>query len=892
MTLSAGTRFGRYEVLAPLGAGGMGEVYRARDARLNRDVAIKVLPTVFAGDSDRLARFEREAQMLAALNHSHIATIYGIEDAGDVCGLAMELVEGPTLAERLASGPIGLPETLAIARDIAEALEYAHERSIIHRDLKPANLKITPDGTVKILDFGLAKALSNPPANTNLANSPTISVAATQAGVLLGTAAYMAPEQARGQTVDRRVDIWAFGCVLYEMLVGRQPFPGATLTDVLAAIVSREPDWDALPADTPPRLVALIRRCLRKDSRDRLRDIGDARVEIEELQQAPLHSVAAVKAPATQSTARSWSLPATAGLLIGGLAVAAASSLWPVAPTSSPVSTHLVAPLPEKTGIDLGRGSAVALSPDGRTVIFVGNSGGLSWLFVRPLDRADSNPLTGTEGATNPFFSPDGKWVGFFAGGKLKKVSLSGGQPVTICDAPGSRGEAWAPDDTIFFTPQSGSALWRVPAGGGKPEEATKREAGELSHRWPQVLPGGKAVLFTVWNDTGYDGARIVAHSLVTGRRQVIAERGGYARFVAAEPGSNVGYLIYARTSGLLAAPFDAEGLQITGPTVPILDGVVTNLSGGAHFSVSNGSLAYVAGGMVEGERTVLQVDRTGTARPLATIRGMSLFFSLSPDGKRLARSNPTGPKRDIWIHDLERGTAMPLTHRDNSSFPIWTGDGKRVAFSSGLPDSNIFWKAADGSGTDEQLTVSRHTQFANSFSPDGKVLAFVEYSGSGSDIWIQPLEGDRTPRPFTQTPFTETEASFSPDGKWLAYHSNESGRFEIYVQAYPAGGRKYQVSTDGGRWAQWARNGREIFYRTQNRMMTAAVGVERVSGTSDMELQIGKPRLLFEGSYEDIYSVTPGGDFVLIRIDSSENAPTRIEVVLDWIEELKRRVK
>jgi Tol biopolymer transport system component len=893
MPLAAGTRLGAYEIAGALGSGGMGDVYRARDTRLNRVVAIKVLSDLFAGDRDRLARFEREAQLLAALNHARIATIYGLEETNGVRALAMELVEGPTLAERLTAGPIGASEALELARNLAEGLEYAHERGIIHRDLKPSNIKITPDGSIKILDFGLAKALDTKASGTNLANSPTISVAGTQAGVLLGTAAYMSPEQARGLPVDRRADIWAFGCVVYEMLTGQQPFPGATLTDVLAAIVTREPDWDRLPAGLPPRVDSLLRRCLRKDPRDRLRDIGDARLEIEEIQLAPPNTA---EAPSVARRTSPWMLltAALAGLVVGALIIwALLGPRRSLAPAAKGL-TRLQAELPAKTTLSLGRGSAVAVSPDGSTVVFVATAGGQPQLFARALDRFESALLPGTDGATNPFFSPDGKWVGFFAGGRLKKVALSGGQPVTVCDAPNARGESWSADDFIYFTPTSGSAVWRVSAMGGTPAEITKRQQGELSHRWPHILPDGKTILFAVWNDTGFEGAQIVAQSLATGERRTLLTGGSYPRYLPSADGTNAGYLVYARASGLLAAPFDTGRLQLTASPVPILDGVVTNLSGGAHFAFStSGSLTYIAGGLAEAARVIALVDRNGTARTLMTIPGMSLYYQVSPDGKRLVRSNPAGPDRDIWIHDLQRGTATRLTYGDNSSRPIWTADGKRIAFSAGLPDPNIFWKAADGTGSMERLTTSPNTQFAGAFAPDGKLLVYVENNpASGSDIWILPLEGDRTPRPFLKTPFVEGEVALSPDGHWLAYQSNESGRFEIYLQPFPSGGRRFQISTDGGGTAQWSRNGREIFYRNQNRMMAVAVRPGASAAPSTLELEVEKPRVLFEGGYETVFSLTPDDRFVLIRNVMEEFTPTAVHVVLGWVDELRRAVK
>jgi serine/threonine-protein kinase len=868
----------------------MGEVYRARDTRLNRDVAIKVLSDAFANDRDRLARFEREAQVLAALNHARIATIHGLEEASGVRALVMELVEGPTLAERLTQGPLGIAETLTLARGMAEGLEYAHERGIVHRDLKPANVKVTLDGSVKILDFGLAKALDAPAAAANIANSPTMSVAGTQAGLLLGTAAYMAPEQARGHAVDRRADIWAFGCVLYEMLTGGQAFPGATLTDVLAAIVSREPDWDRLPAETPSRLGSLLRRCLRKDPRDRLRDIGDARIEIEDIQQAPQGAAA----PTVTSPAPGWAWvkPALAGLVVGAVLVGTVLGLRRGIPPQQTPRARLHVELPAKNILSLGRGSAITVSPDGSTLVFVASAGGPPLLFARTLDRFESTLLPGTDGATNPFFSPDGKWVGFFAGGRLKKVALSGGQPVTIAEAPNARGESWSSDGNIYFTPTSGSAVWRVSAAGGAAEEVTKRQKGELSHRWPHVLPDNETILFTVWNDTGFETGQIVAQSLTTGERRPLVTGGSYPRFLPTGNGTS-GYLIYARASGLLAAPFDTARAELIGSPVPILDGVVTNLSGGAHVSFSpSGSLTYVAGGLAEAARVVAVVDRNGTARTLATIAGMSLYYQVSPDGKRLVRSNPAGPDRDIWIHDLERDTATRLTYGNNSSRPIWTPDGKRIAFSAGLPDPNIFWKSADGTGSDERLTTSPNTQFAGAFSPDGKQLVYVEYSPTdASDIWVLTLDGDRTPRPFLRTPFVENEVALSPDGRWLTYQSNESGRFEIYVQRFPAGGRKMQISTDGGGAPQWARNGREILYRNQNRMMAVTVR-EPAPADSVSDLQIEKPRVLFEGGYEPVFSLTPDERFVMIRNVREEFAPASVNVVLGWMDELRRAVK
>jgi len=661
-------------------------------------------------------------------------------------------------------------------------------------------------------------------------------------------------------------------------------------SDLEVRLKAREPcpaDWDRLPAGLSPRVGSLLRRCLRKDPRDRLHDIADARLEIEEIEVAPETTVA--PAVARRSSGRIWLTPALAGLIVGALiAWALLGPQRSFSPTARGL-TRLHAELPPKTTLSLGRGSAVALSPDGSTLVFVAAVAGQPQLFARTLDRFDSTPLPGTEGAANPFFSPDGKWVGFFAGGRLKKIALSGGQPVTLCDAPNGRGETWSTDDSIYFTPTAGSAVWRVSAMGGTPEEVTKRQKGEFSHRWPHVLPDGKTILFTVWNDTGFETGQVVAQSLTTGERRTLFTGGSYVRYLPIPERAGAGYLVYARASGLLAAPFDIGRLQLTAPPVPALDGLVTNLSGGAHFSLSSsGALTYIAGGLAEAARVIAVVDRNGTARTLATIRGMSLYYQVSPDGKRLVRSNPAGPNRDIWIHDLERDTATRLTYGDNSSRPIWSPDGKRIAFSAGLPDANIYWKAADGTGNMERLTTSPHTQFAGAFSPDGKLLVYVENDpASGSDIWVLPLEGDRTPRPFLETSFVESEPALSPDGHWLAYQSNESGRFEIYVQPFPSSGRKFQISTEGGGIAQWSRNGHEIFYRNQNRMMAVTV---RPGASSELEVE--KPRVLFEGSYETVFSITPDDRFVMIRNLMEEFAPAEVNVVLGWIDELRRTVK
>ncbi|MGI8785568.1 MAG: protein kinase domain-containing protein [Acidobacteriota bacterium] len=903
MALAVGKRLCSYQIEAPLGAGGMGEVYRARDTKLGRDVAIKVLPEAFTVNPERLARFEREARLLASLNHSNIGSIYGLEESDGQLFLVLELIDGQTLADWIgtaaprrkaaSAGSVWseseeVQQALTICRQIAEALEAAHERGVIHRDLKPANVKITPDGKVKVLDFGLAKTFVSEEASPDLSASPTVALHSLGEGVILGTAAYMSPEQARGKSLDKRTDIWAFGCVLYETLSGRKPFAGETISDTLAALLREDPDWRALPPETPAKIRDLLRRCLQKDPRQRLHDIADARIEIDEAL-ATFSLPAPEAAPARMPAARSN--PAIPWLICLLLTIIAAWAVWNNLrePRQAARRTAWVTlTLPPKTTVALGRGSAVAVSPDGLHVVYSASSGGRTQLYSRSLDRLESTPLGGTDGASNPFFSPDGQWIGFFAGGKLMKVSILGARPVTICDAPVPRGEAWGPDNMIVFSPTGIAGLSRVSSDGGTPQPLTTLNEGELSHRWPQFLPGGKAVLFTIWNDTGFDGGSIAVHILETGERRLLLRGGSFARYVPtmSEP-EGLGHLVYARAEGLLAAPFDLKQLKLTGPAVSVIEGLMTNLSGGAHFSLSSeGLLGYLPGVIGEADRTVLWVDRKGDVQTLAQIRGMSRFYRLSPDGRRLARNNTEGPHRDVWIYEIDRGISNRLTFGGDNIVPLWTPDGKRVTFSSGLPTKNLFWKSADGSGSEERLTTSVNTQYAGSWSPDGKTLVYTENDPStGSDIWILPIEGERKPRPFLRTQFSEGNAALSPDGRWLAYQSNEAGRFDIYVQPFPGGGRKVQVSSDGGTAPLWPRGGGEIFYRSDDKMMAVAV-------TLQPDFRAEKPRVLFEARLDGALDVSADGRrFVALKPIEQESAPTQLNLVMNWFEELKRRV-
>ena len=866
MPLSAGTRLGPYEILTPLGAGGMGEVYRARDAKLNRDVAIKVLPATFANDAERLSRFEREAQVLASLNHPNIAAIYGVEERA----LVMELVEGEAL-----QGPLPVEEALGLARQLAGALEYAHEKGIVHRDLKPANIKVTPEGKLKVLDFGLAKAMAEDQAAPSTSDSPTLTAAATtRVGTILGTAAYMSPEQARGKAVDKRTDIWAFGCVLYETLTGTQVFGGATVSDSVAKILEREPDWQALPESTPANIRHLLKRCLQKDPKNRLRDIGDARLEMD----------APAAEPAVALRPRSWER----AVLLSLVALLSCVAVWALLRHTTPepsTVTRVTVALPPGEKLILDRQPAMAFSPDGTRLVYRAGRGVTSQLFLRALDRFETTPIPGTEDADGPFFSPDGQWLGFFAGGKVKKVSLSGGTPFTLADAMLPRGASWGLDDTIVFSPRTPSGLVRIPAAGGvQPEEVTTLSTGEMSHRWPELLPGGQAVLFTVWTGAGIDDAHVDVQSLKTGERRVLIKGGVNGHYLAA------GFLVFARGGAMLAVPFDVTRLEVTGPPVPMIEGVAMHPgTGAAQFSLSkSGSILFVPGGERAANTTLCWVDRKGVAQPIpAPARGY-VNPKLSPAGRRLAVGIEEG-KPGVWIYDLERDTSMLLFRTGGVPAPSWTRDGKRVAFRSNVGgQTGLFWMPADGSGVPERLTTG-NAEYPGSWSLDGRVLAASGGDSKSWDLWVLPMDGDRKPRPFLQTPFNEGGGMFSPDGRWLAYTSNESGREEVYIQAYPGSGAKWQVSAEGGVQPVWAQNGKEIFYRNQDKMMAVAV-------VTQPEFRASKPTLVFEGRYEKgiypfipNYDVASDGRFLMIK-SSVESAPTQLNFVQNWFEELKGR--
>ena len=885
MVLTSGTRIGSYEIGPLLGAGGMGEVYRARDSKLGREVALKVLPSSVAADSDRLGRFSREAKVLGSLNHPNIAAIYGLEDSGITPALVMELVEGPTLADRIKTGPIPMEEALPIARQICEALEYAHEHGIVHRDLKPANIKVTPDGTVKVLDFGLAKALETELTPADISSSPTMSRMATKAGIILGTAAYMSPEQARGKAADRRADIWAFGCVLYEVLTGEMAFGGETVSDVLAAVIKEQPDWGQLSPAISTRIRVLIQRSLQKDPRRRLQAIGDARIVIEEVLSGAPDPIAPAKqelAP-QKSTWRRSLLWALAGTVLGGLVAAGIFLLARPQERPGAVRRFTIA-IPPSASLSSSYFPDPVLSADGTEIVYSAMQNGKSQLYLRPLNQFEAKPIAGTEGAAGPFFSPEGDWLAFFADTNLKKVALSGGPVQTLCSA-GSSG-SWAPDGSIFFQGQA-LGLSRIAGTGGDCKELTRPDPsqGEVSHGVPQVLPGGESLLFDISRGFGSGQTGIGTLSLKTGKWQTIIPRGAHAFYVAG------GYLVYAQSGALLAAPFDLAQLKVTGAAVPVLDGVMTNPNTDtAEFSVSrDGTLAYIPGSSSEVSRKLVLVSQDGSSQVLTQNSGAFEDLDLSPDGRRVALT-VEGPTWNIWIYDIPRATLTRFTFENDNRDPFWTADGKRVIYTSFRNGKyGLYWKPADGSAPEEQLLSSSNWICSTSFSPDGKELAYFEQSqDNGYDIWILPLQGEHKPRAFLRTHFNEWFPAFSPDGHWLAYESDESGRPEIYVQPYPGPGGKWQISNEGGSRPVWAHNGRDLFYRHGDKLMRVAIETQPA-------FQAGTPQQLFQGDYftsGHYFDVMPDGKhFVFVKGTERAATATQINVVLNWFDELKQRM-
>jgi len=882
MALEPGRKLGPYEIVEPIGKGGMGEVYRARDTKLDRDVAIKVLPEEFANDDERLARFEREAKLLASLNHPNIASIYGFESNA----LVLELVEGPTLAERIQQGPIPVEETIAIAKQIAEALEAGHEAGVIHRDLKPANIKTREDGTVKVLDYGLAKALEGDAptsGDSELSQSPTLTRQGTQVGVILGTAAYMSPEQAKGKRVDRRADVWAFGVVLYEMLTGKRAFAGKDVSDTLAYVLTKEPDWDALPADLDPTLRMFLTRCLEKDPKRRLPDIGVVRLAMDGAFETTITPQGAVSQPVGWGA--SIGMAAAAALLLSVITGVAVWSVLYREPPPRPVARFSL-PLPLDVSVTGRDRHVVALSPDGTRLVYSANQ----QLYLRAMDQMDATPVRGTEGARSPFFSPGGEWVGFWADGQLKKVAVRGGAAVTLCAAQNPWGARWGADDTIVFG-QRGVGIMQVSADGGTPEALIPLTGtGEVGHG-PQVLPSEATVLFTLGDGSNWDDAQIVVHSLETDERKVLIEGGTDARYVP------TGHLVYVLDSTLLAVPFDVDKLEVTGGAIPMAEGIMTSDSrtGAAHFSVSDtGALVYVTGGSSGlAERTLVWVDRDGGEEALAAEPRAYTYPRISPDGGRLAL-DVRGQENDIWLWDFARETLTRLTFAPGVDlYPVWTPDGTQVAFSSDRDENfDLYWKAADGTGTVERLTESENAQFPYAFTPDGSQLVFRETGEQGFNLGVLSLEDSS--EPLLATEFNEYNAELSPDGRWLAYESNASGQQEIYVRPFPnVEDGRWPISDGGGTRPLWSRDKRELFYLAPGaRLMAVPVQTDPGFAPGNAEEVFGGYFVGAGNAVGRTYDISPDGERFLMIKESDETSSTEeFVVVLNWFEELKRLV-
>jgi serine/threonine protein kinase/Tol biopolymer transport system component len=908
MPLSPGTRVGAYEIVAPLGAGGMGEVYRARDTRLGRDVAIKTLPSAFAADPQRTARLEREAQLLAALDNPHIAGIYGIEDVEGGRVLVLEFVDGESLSERLAkSGRLPVDEALTIARQIIDALEAAHEKGIIHRDLKPANIMLAADGRVKVLDFGLAKlepgSASPSGEREGLTHSPTLTFAATQAGVILGTAAYMSPEQAKGRAADKRSDVWAFGCVLYEMLTGNRAFAGEDVSDTLAAILRGEPDWNAFPPDVPEHVRAIVRQSVAKDRKARIPDIAVARFMLDH---APALPAAAVDSTVGFDPRRRrttvWQL-ATAFFAV---TTVAGFGAWLVARPTLPAVARFVVVPPENSRFSTANrlSAGAAISPDGsRLALTVRDAAGKVQLWVRTIDSLIAQPLAGTDGAEFPFWSPDSRFIVYSTPGKLMKVAATGGPPQTLCalSAPMTiaRGGAWTPNGDVIFNNGQGP-LARVSSGGGQPSTAFPLAAGLTAYSFPSLLPDGRHVLAygqsrSVGQSGSDDVEGVYALSLDTGeaKRLLPADTGA----VFAQQG---GYLLFVRQDILLAQAFDPKTLSLSREPFVVAERVEAYaVPGLVSFSVSaNGVLAYGVS-TSGGDGTQLNwIDRAGRllqpVGPLANYRGIDL----SPDGTRVAaHRHERAMQGDVWVTELARGTTSRITSdpQENSS-PIWSPDGRFIAFASLRGGKwGLYRKASDNTGGEERLLESDGIVSPQSWSPDGQSIVYTAPPG---DLWLLPLSGDRKPMVLVNSRFAETWGQVSPDGRWLAYASNETGAFEVYVRPFPAGGGKVQVSTRGGQNPRWRRDGRELFYMALlagEKLM--AVDVTTAHGT----FEAGPPKELFDsglvttighsGPYHS-YAVSPDGQRFLIPQPPSGSTPgtsAPVVVVINWAAALQK---
>jgi serine/threonine-protein kinase len=901
MALASGSRIGSYEIIAPLGAGGMGQVYRARDTQLGRDVAIKALPDLLASDPERVARFQREAQVLAALNHPNIAGIHGVQEDGKAKYLVLEFVEGVTLADHIAkagASGLALPDALPIARQVIDALEAAHDKGIVHRDLKPANIMIGADGQAKVLDFGLARVVE-PDPTASATNSPTFTMAATQAGVILGTAAYMSPEQAKGRVADKRSDVWAFGCVLYEMLTGKRVFGGEDISETIAAVLRADPEWGALPSTTPAGIRTLLERCLQRDRKMRIPDMAVVRYLVDE-----------AMSPSAAARAQRPARPLWMGLAFAGGVVLTAVGAWAVAAwtpepaPAQPVRFGITPPVSQRLA-PTPADRQVAISPDGQFLVYV--SGGASTggqLMLRSLNSLEAAPIAGATSARHPFFSPDGKWIGYFGTTDLRKVDIRGGSSVTICAVDGPpRGATWLPDDTIIFaTAQPSSGLLSVSAAGGAPRALTTPAQGEGDHVYPSALPDGRGVLFTVVPTSLQPaGANIAVLDVATGTQTVVIRGGSGAQYV--EPG----YVLYAAGSAVNGVRFDAARRQVLGDAQPILNEAAVVLSGVPQFTASTtGALVYVPSAVLAAttgggsERTIVLIDRRGgKEEPLKVPPRAYFALRLSPDNTRLAL-DVRDQDNDVWIWDLARRTLTRFSFDPGADlFPVWTHDSRRIIWSTSPSGSfNLHIQAADGTGAPQRLTTAPHAQYALSTTADDRVLILELKAAQNADVGVLPLAGNGSLTPLLQSPATERGAEVSPDGRFVVYSSDESSTSEIYVRPFPnVNEGKWQISTAGGSKPMWSPTGRELFYIDANNQLQA------VPVQTTPVFRPGNPTRLFEArniatlASGRFYDVTRDGQkFVMIKeLPPPPGQPTTpagpsFVVVLNWPEELRTK--
>ncbi len=898
-TLAAGHTLSHYTILGPLGSGAMGEVYRARDTRLDREVAIKVLPEHFAKDQERLQRFGREAKSLASLNHPNVAQIHGVDRVGDTSFLVLELVPGETLAERVSRGPLAVEEALHVCVQIASGLEAAHEAGVIHRDLKPGNVKLTPEGKAKVLDFGLARQ--------QVARERPSSVAGplTEEGVMLGTPGYMSPEQLRGQPIDRRTDVFAFGCVLYACLVGTAAFPGESPSDVIAATLESEPDLEALPRKTSARVRELLAKCLEKDVAHRLRDIGDARIELERAIANKEWSTARIESvPGRRSTWRELRPWLAAGALGAAIALAIVVLVAPriLAGGSPPdgrppaVTRFVVNPKRLLAAAEYETTATLAISPDGARIAFVGNEGRDRdpQLFLREISDLDATPVTGGTLGYNPFFSPDGEWLGFTDVGVMWKVSVAGGPRTELHKARGfPKGATWGPGG-ILESPAPNTGLFRLSPDGGPLHEATRLDAsaGELSHRWPELLPDGRHVLCTVKKAslTTFDDAEIVVYALDGHASKTVLRGGFFARYASS------GHLLFAKEGAIMAAPFDLDRLEVTGPAVRVVPGVMTEpASGAAQFAVSrNGTLVYAPGGPVEGLIDLAWVDRAGTETPAGVPARPLRNIVLSPDGERVAMCI-AGASDAIFVYDLARGTLARATFDGNSSTVLWMPDGKDLIYESDRDSGGTFRSRADGSGTPTKLALKSLSSSRMCLVGTTSTLVYAKGEFRSRDIWSFSLEPGAVEVPVVVRPFDQWDPQVSPDGKWLSYISDESGREEIYVSPFPAGEGRWQISKNGSECSNWSGDGKALYYLDGIGSAWLVAGpqtlVSVAISTAD-GFQVGAPETVFKWNGLAGHALSPDGQRVLFMRQRAPPAQTtEIHAVQNWLEELKKLV-